>query len=163
MRLREHVIIGGAAVVVLFPFWGFWQSLLFWVSAVLIDADHYLDYLWKTGGKDWSPARMFRYYDHVIRHKNDPHNLGFSLLHTIEMFLLVYLLALTISYTFFMTILAGMLFHIILDMLWLSYHRLFFVRSYSLVEHFIRTKKMIKKGLNPQHFYDRMFDLSSKK
>src|SRR5271168_1136724 len=127
MRLPGHIVLGGVAAVALLPFWGFWQSLLFWASAVLIDCDHYLDYLWKTSGKDWSPRRMFRYYDGMMKGGYDPRNLSFSLLHTAEMFLLVYLLALFVSYWFFITIFAGMLFHLVTDMIWLGYKNSFFV------------------------------------
>ena len=162
MRLREHVILGGVAAVSLYPFFGFWQSLLFWVSAVLIDADHYLDYLWKTKGKDWSPKAMFKYYDKVTEHMYDKENLGFSLLHTVEIFILVYLLAIEVNYIFFMTVLAGMLFHLVLDLSYLSYHKVFYVRSFSLFQHSITKKKMRKNGLNHHNFYKRMFDLSKK-
>ena len=161
MRLQEHIIISSVAAVALAPAWGVQNSLIFLVSAVMIDSDHYLDYLYRTKAKDWSPARMFRYYDKMsLMEKNDPEMLGFSLCHNAEIFLLVYLLAVFTHLNLFMVILSGMFFHLILDMFWLKHNKVFFIRSYSLVEHHIRKRLLLKKGLNPQNFFDKLFKLS---
>jgi len=160
MRLRDHVILGTVAAVSLYPLWGAPRSLLFLLAAVFIDVDHYIDYLWRTKGKDWRPSQMFRYYEKFNEHMYDSDNLGFSLFHTLEIFILLFLLAYYINYVFFITIIAGMLFHMVLDMLWLAYYRIFLVRPYSLIEYFLRRNHRIKKGLHPQSYYDRMFSLS---
>ncbi len=162
MRLPGHIVLGGVAAVALLPFWGIPQSLLFWASAVLIDCDHYLDYLWKTKGKDWSPRRMFRYYDAMMKSEPDRRNLGFSLMHTAEMFILVYLLALFVSYWFFMTILAGMLFHLLTDMVWLGSKNSFFIRAYSIAEYHVRKRNKLRNGIDVQEFFNEMFDKSNK-
>lgn len=160
MRLREHLIIGGIAVIIISPFWGVWRALLFWGAEVLIDADHYWDYLWRSKFKDWSGWRMFRYYEIITERGHNKNFLGFSLLHTAEVFALVYLLAQYWSYVFFITIFWGMVFHIFLDMIWLAKNKLFFARAYSIVEYWIRKKLMIKSGLNPDGFYKEVFEES---
>ncbi len=159
MKLREHLIIGGVATAILYTYLGPWRALLFWGAEVLIDADHYWDYLWRSKFQDWSGRRMFRYCELLVKNMYDPNILDFSLLHTVEVFLAVLLLGKYWNYAFFMTIFWGMAFHLCLDMLWLASRR-FFVRAFSIVEYVIRKKIMIRHGLNPNGFYKKMFELS---
>ena len=162
MKLREHLIIGGVAMVVLYPHWGLWRALLFWGAEVLIDADHYWDYLWRSKFQDWSGWRMFKYYRLITERLYDKNFLGFSLLHTAEVFITVYLLAQYWNYAFFMTIFWGMAFHLFLDMLWLVHKKRFFVRAYSIIEYWVRKQAMIRRGLDPDGFYEKILELSKK-
>lgn len=162
MKLQSHVIAGALGAAVAYPFIGSEKTTLFFVASFMIDADHYLEYLWRTKGADWSPKRMFRYYDRVTEHSKDKENLGFSLLHTVEMFLLIYLLGIFI-HPIFVPILWGMAYHMVFDIVWLTYHKAPFVRAYSIVEYFIRKQKMIKEGNDPKNFYKKVFELSANK
>lgn len=157
MRLREHLIIGGVAAVFLYFHWGLWRALLFWGATVLIDADHYWDYLWRSKFIDWSGWRMFRYYDLIEERIKDRNFFAVSLLHTVEVFLAVYLAAHFWDYKFFTTILWGMIFHMFWDLIDLTYHGVPFARALSLVEYWVRKKRMIHRGLNPDGFYKEIF------
>lgn len=161
MTLKSHIIAGVIGTAALYPILGGWKSAIFFLSSFLIDADHYLEYLYrvkKTTGKfpDWRPKSMFKYYDEVTKNRFDKRNLGFSLLHTAEAFAVIYLMAVFINYDFFITILGGMAYHYIFDVISLSWEHLHFIRSYSLVEHFIRIKKMKNSGFDPDEFYKDM-------
>ena len=147
-------------MVVLYPHWGLWRAFLFCVAEVLIDADHYWDYLWRSKFVDWSGWRMFRYYRFITQRLHDKNYLAFSLLHTAEVFIAVYLLARYWNYAFFMTIFWGMAFHLVLDMIWLLKYKVFFVRAYSIIEYWTRKRSMLRRGLNPDGFYKKMFELS---
>lgn len=165
MKLREHIIIGlvGSAVLYFNFDWQLWRVVLFFISSVLIDADHYWDYLWRSRFADWSPTRMFRYYDilEIEWEKNkNPNFLGFSLLHTAEVFLAVYFLAIFWNYRFFITIFWGMLFHFLTDAAHLAYGKVLFIRAYSVIEYWIRKINMKKAGLDPDGFYAKTFELS---
>lgn len=160
MKLREHLIIGGAAAVFLYFHWGLWRALLFWGATVLIDADHYWDYLWRSKFADWSGWRMFRFYDWLQAYYNDRRYLAFSLLHTFEFFLLVYALARFWNYNFFITVFWGMVFHLFLDIIQLTYLRKPFLRAYSVIEYWLRKRSMIKRGLDPDGFYREIFEKS---
>ena len=162
MRLKQHFIIGGAAAIALYFYWGLWRALLFWGAAVLIDADHYWDYLWRSKFADWSGWRMFRYWDLTNKDVKNRNFLLLSLLHTAEAFVSVFLLAYFWYYAFFITIFWGMLFHLCLDMLDLAYRGVFFVRAYSIVEYWVRKKWMIRRGLNPDGFYKEVFEKSKR-
>lgn len=160
MKLREHLIIGGVAATILYPHWDPWRVLLFWGAEVLIDADHYWDYLWRSKFVNWSGRRMFRYYDKIYEFGRNKNFFAISILHTAEAFIGVYLLAFYWNYIFFMTIFWGMVFHLILDMIWQLKLKCFFVRAYSIIEYIIRKKLMIRRGLSPDSFYKKMFELS---
>ena len=163
MKLQSHILAGAVGTTILYPILGPEKSLLFFTASVLIDTDHYIEYLWRTKFKDWSPKRMFRYFDHVTLHNKDKDNLGFSLFHTIEIFLAVYLIGVHLSPFLFVPIFLGMIYHMIFDIVWLSYHGVPTVRAFSIVEYFIRKNFMIRKGNDPKLFYKKMFELSEKK
>ena len=149
-------------MVVLYSHWGLWRALLFWGAEVLIDADHYWDYLWRSKFQDWSGWRMFRYYNIMLKRLRDKNYLAFSLLHMAEVFIAVLLLAHSWNYTFFITVFYGMIFHLFLDVCWLLRRKIFFVRAYSIIEYWIRKRAMIRRGLNPDGFYREIFELSEK-
>ncbi len=162
MKLKQHLIIGGAAAIAVYFYWGPWKALLFWGAEVLIDADHYWDYLWRSRFADWSGRRMFRYYNWLYKSYSDKRYLAFSLLHTFEFFLLVYALARFWNYNFFITIFWGTLFHLLLDVMDLTYRRKPFLRAYSLIEYWLRRRLMIKRGLDPDSFYREIFEKSKR-
>lgn len=160
MRLKSHLIAGAVGTMVFYPFFGPVQSLLFFISSFMIDADHYLDYLWRNKFTDWSPKRMFRYYYVDPNDLKDKNNLSFALLHTAEIFILFYILALYVSFDFFIPIIAGMAFHMIFDVLWACYYHVPTIRPFSITEYLIRKRVMIKKGLDPEGFCRKRFELS---
>lgn len=160
MKLREHLIIGGIAAAALYFYWGPWRALLFWGAGVLIDADHYWDYLWRSKFADWSGWRMFRFYDLLRAQYNDKRYLAFDLLHTLEFFLLVYILARFWDYNFFMTIFWAMLLHLFLDEIYLIYRRKPFIRTFSAVEYWLRKKYLLRRGISPDVFYKEIFEKS---
>lgn len=162
MKLREHLIIGGAAAVLLYFHWGLWRALLFWGAEVLIDADHYWDYLWRSKFADWSGWRMFKYYDLIEKRGNGKNFYGLSLLHTTEVFLLVYALARFWSYGFFMAVFWGMAFHLFLDIVDLAYNRKLFIRAYSIIEYWVKRPRLIRRGINSDAFYGEMFEKSKR-
>jgi len=162
MRLREHLIIGGVAAAFLYFHWGLWRALLFWGATVLIDADHYWDYLWRSKFVDWSGWRMFRYYNLIEERGNEKNLYAFSLLHTAEFFLLVYVLARFWSYDFFVAVFWGMAFHLFLDIVDLAYNRRLFIRAYSIIEYWIRRPRLIRRGVDSDAFCREMFVKSKK-
>ncbi len=161
MRLKSHIIAGLVGAAATAPFWqNPYQVALFFTSSILIDADHYLDYIWRNRGKNWSPKRMFKYYDHVSENKYDQRKLGFSIMHTVEIFLLIYLLMLYVSFDFFLPVIAGMAYHIIFDVVSMTYDKIPFVRPFSIAEYHFRKKQMHLKGKSVDDFYKDMFDKS---
>ena len=163
MKLQSHILAGAVGTAVLYPILGPGKSLLFFTASVLIDTDHYIEYLWRIKFKDRSPKRMFRYFDNVTIHKKDKDNLGFSLFHTIEIFLVVYFIGIHFFPSLFVPIFLGMLYHMVFDILWLTYHKVPTVRAFSIIEYFIRKNFMIRKGNDPKFFYEKMFKLLEKK
>lgn len=161
MRLQSHIVAGVIGTAVAYPFLGPEKSALFFTASVLIDADHYLDYLWRTRGVDWSPARMFRYYEFIMTQKEYKNVLGFSLLHTAEAFLAIYALGYFVSPAFFFPIILGMAYHMVFDIVSMTYKGIPFERAFSIVEYFIRKHSLAKKGIDINNFYKKAFEVSS--
>jgi hypothetical protein len=120
------------AIALIFPQFRWYEIALLFGSAVFIDVDHYLNAVYKTGS--WNFKGALKYYKElsekeqasrfeVIKKKGD-----FHFLHTIELHIAVLVLA--IFFRPFWFILAGMIFHSLLDFGSLSYQRRLYRREY---------------------------------
>lgn len=153
MNLREHVVLGGAAAAALSPALGVEGSLAFWAASVLIDVDHYWDYVQKNGFRNWSPGKMFEFHGQILRSIRRPELLALNLFHTVEWFLLVYLIGRWSGGSLVMAALWGMVFHLGLDVARLAWHRAVLKRALSVVEYWIRRQRLRERGLDPDEVY----------
>jgi len=154
VRLREHVLLGGGAALALSPVLGAPGSAIFWVASVLIDADHYGDYLHRNGFRDWSPRRMFEFHRLLFMRIHRPDFLALSLCHTVEFFTFVYVAAAVLRSSALWAVFWGMCFHLFLDLIFLVWHRAVFSRALSLVEYVIRRRRMRERGADPDLVYE---------
>ena len=157
MRLREHIKYGSVASLLSLRFLGPWYALIFWLASVLIDVDHYIDYVYRTGGTDWRVASIFR-LDHFLRQKLQRGELQgrlvcLSLFHTVECFSLIYLAFLWTGSVFWLAVFYGMAFHLFLDVVALAGCRALFVRAFSLIEYVVRRRIMKARGMNPDEVW----------
>jgi hypothetical protein len=149
MNLREHVILGAAAGAALVPVLGVEAAGAFWASSVLLDVDHYWEYLEKNGFRDWSPRRMFAYHAEIFSRLRRPDLLALSLFHTVEWLALVLFAWHVWGGAVLGASLAGMVFHLGLDLARLAWLRAVTVRALSLVEYAIRRRRLVQRGLDP--------------
>jgi hypothetical protein len=153
MKVRDHLIFGGVASLGLYPFWGT-QSLLFFTASVMIDLDHYLDYLIHNRFRDFSIRKMLILHDRFFGEMGRPNFLVVNLLHTLEFLTIVYLMALFLSSLGLTITILGLLFHLLLDTISLARHRATFKRAFSIVEYLVRRNRMMRRGLYPQEVYE---------
>lgn len=153
MKLEEHIVLGGGAAAVLTPVLGAEGSLAFWASSVLIDVDHHWDYVSRNGFRDWSPRGMFAYHEHLFEHVHRRDFLCLNLFHTVEWFLLVGAGVVLWSSTLLFAVLWGMVFHLSLDLLRLARHRAVFKRALSVIEYWVRRRRLVSQGLDPDRPY----------
>jgi len=152
MNLRDHTILGGAAALILYPFTGL-NALWFFGASVLIDIDHYLDFIYHTGLKDLGPKRMFQYHNCLQRWWRDPAFLNMEVFHTVEFLALIIALALIFSSAALWALFFGLIFHIALDLVFLYRNGIFFKRIHSITAYFIKKRKMARVGLDPARLY----------
>lgn len=134
MKFRNHVKYSMPIAVILFFTHGF-TSLFFIIGAVFIDVDHFIEYSVKA--RDFSIKRMFVFYDRLFDKFKNQYYLGISPFHTIEFLLLIAAIGLYSEAARF--ILVGMIYHHILDGIYLQSHRCFFKRSYSIFHYLYLT------------------------
>jgi len=138
MNLKNHLIATGLAALPVMTSSTPLETTIFCVGSILIDVDHQIFYSVKTGRFDISG--MFRYFrEEIDKNISSIPYLGVCIFHTIEFFLFIAILS-----HFFPPcryLLAGMIFHIILDIYALIRQKMPFIRAYSLIEHFIRRRK----------------------
>jgi len=160
LTLRDHTIIGGAVSIILYPFIGL-EALWFFGASVLIDIDHYIDFIYHNGMRDFSPARMFLYHKILSRWLKDPEFLNMEIFHTVEFLILILALALIFNSTVLAAIFFGLMLHIALDVIFLLRHKVLNKRVHSIAGYFIKKRAFAKKGLNPARLYKKAVELTA--
>lgn len=136
MTLTEHLAFTGAAAVVLAPFVTPLELAAFATGSVLIDVDHYILYVSRTGR--FGIASMFRYFHDLQPIQRSIPYIGLCFFHTIDILLLIALLS--FLHPLFAFIAAGCLYHFVLDLYHLRREKVLFIRAYFLLEHLIRRR-----------------------
>lgn len=148
MRIREHVLIGGIASLVLSPVIGL-GAIPFWIGSVLIDVDHYLEFIYHNRLTNFSIRRMYDYHYLLGNYWPRPEFLNLSIFHTAEFLSLFYLVALWLDSSMLKAALWGMLLHFFLDFIYLVHMGAADKRAYSIIEFLIRKEIMKRNGLHP--------------
>jgi hypothetical protein len=136
MTLTQHSVLTGAAAAILFPFLDVESITLFAAGSILIDVDHYFLYVQRTRSSDI--RGMFRYFADLQPIQGTIPYVGLCIFHTLDFFLLVALLSW--FQPFFTPLLAGFIFHFIIDLLDLYRKKVLFIRAFFIIEHFIRRR-----------------------
>lgn len=131
MRPAFHIIQGAISGTVLYPIAGAY-AIVIGVSVVGIDLDHFLEYYIDRRRLDI--RGMIEYHDILLNNLDG--YLGLNLFHTIECYLLLFVLGLFFPMANF--ILLGFLFHHLFDEIQLIKMKKPFVRAFSIIEYFIR-------------------------
>lgn len=160
MTLRDHIILGGAASAVLYAFTGP-EALCFFAASVLIDIDHYLDFVYHSRLRDLSVRRMFDYHSTLQRWWRDPGFLNMEIFHTAEFLLIFLSLAALLQSGVMALVFFGFVFHILLDMIFLVSHGIFDKRTNSFAAYFIRKRQMARRGHDPAELYKRAVEAVS--
>ena len=156
MQLKEHIAYGGAASVALYPVFGV-RTLLFFLASVLIDADHYLDYLYYTRFKNWSVKTMFKFHGTMAAWRNKPDICALEAFHTAEFLAALGALALAFHSVELSLIFWGMIFHMVLDLIRLTQWKRVDLRALSFTEYWIRKKRMMARGIHPETIFEEAY------
>src|SRR3990170_6618158 len=153
MKLTSHLMASTGTSILLYPFLGM-DAGFFWVSSILVDADHYLDYLYRNGLKDFGVKRMFLFHRILSEGAaGAPNFLGLNVMHTLEFLLPVGALAALTGYPSVWAAFWGLVFHIALDLIWLSRRGILTKRALSIIEYAIRWNLMKRRGWDPERPY----------
>jgi hypothetical protein len=152
MRAGGHIVMGGVASFAFYPFPSV-PGIFFWLSSVLIDLDHYLDYIYHNGFTDFRIKNMFRYHDVLRRLWGRPEFLNLSPFHTAEFALTLYIFSLWTDSAWLEALFWGLVFHFAIDTAYLYRKKALTVRAYSVIEYVIRKKRLLELGLSPGAVY----------
>lgn len=148
MTAKQHTLIGGIATLVLSPILGL-NAIPFWIGSVLIDIDHYLEFLYHNKLTDFSIKKMYDYHSILSRWFSRPEFLNLSIFHTAEFLSLFYVFADWLDSPMLKAVLCGMLFHLLLDAVHFARLGILNKRAHSIIEFFIRKEAMKRRGLHP--------------
>jgi hypothetical protein len=149
MTLKEHLSYGAVASAALYPVLGP-KVAFFYIPSVLIDADHYIDYLYYTKFRDWSVKHMFAFHNTLAEWRHKPNFMALEAFHTAEFQLAFLGVGLFYRSEALLLAFAGLMFHMLLDLIRLSQWKRIDLRALSFVEYVIRKRRMLKAGLHPE-------------
>jgi len=152
MKLLAHALLGGAATLAVTPALGT-ASGAFLAATVLMDGDHYLDYLCRNRFRDFSLRRALEFHRLLFFRVREPSFLGLNVLHTVEALGLVAALGVLSGYSWFWAAFWGMVFHMGLDLAYLGALGVPFIRAFSLIEYRVRWRRMVRHGQDPAQPY----------
>ncbi|MBJ6725647.1 hypothetical protein [Geomesophilobacter sediminis] len=136
MTLTEHIVLTGVAAAALSPFLPATELALFSVGGVLIDVDHYFLFVGRT--HRLSIPGMFRWFADLLPVEKEIPYVGLCLFHTVDFFLLLAFLA--FFYPVLFSLLAGALYHFVIDLFCLRRKGVLYIRPFFLLEHLIRRR-----------------------
>lgn len=152
MKPGVHIIIGGIASVAIYPFPSL-PGVFFWLASVVTDLDHYLDYVFHNGFKDFKLKRAILYHNVLRGYWQRPEFLNLSPFHSVEFVAALYMFSLFNDAPWTWALFWGLVFHILLDIIYLIRHKSSTLRAYSVVEYWIRKKRLVSMGLSPGAVY----------
>jgi len=157
MKPQYHAVISGTVALALTPALGL-NSAIFWVSSVLVDGDHYVEYVYCNGFKDYSIKRMFEFYCLLSKSRKEPDFLSLNLMHSAEFILLISVATAMTGWVWLIATLGGIFLHILLDLFDMYLHGILFRRSLSIIEYFIRLRRMKRQGIRPELHYQSVLE-----
>ena len=144
MMPSDHMLYGFIAALIilfLFPEIGAYGLLIIFLSSVLIDADHYLYYVYKT--RDFNLSNAVDFY---LKMKNEQKSSKKSakeplmIFHTAEFWLLLFILS--FFNEVFAYVLAGILIHVFLDIFHMRKHGVLHVRHHSILRYYFYHRRL---------------------
>lgn len=175
MRLREHVITGSGGGLLLALSWGAVQGVIFFLTSVLIDFDHIIDFLWRSRFRKLKNSSikyiLEKAYEFEVAilspdrlRKKDV--LVISMFHTWEFPLFIYLLKVltgmfefNLLSTILMSAFWGTTVHLILDVIYnIKLKTTPRLRTFSVIEYLIRKRMMKERGINIEETFDKILD-----
>ena len=149
MQLKEHIFYGGSASIVLYPTFGP-VTAFFFIGSVLIDVDHYIDFLYFAGFRNWSVRAMFRFHSILARWRNKPNLYALEAFHTMEFFAALLAVGIYFKSSILLLTFAGMVFHLFLDLIRLRQYNGVHLRALSFIEYWIKARRMKAAGIDPE-------------
>lgn len=148
--LRDHILIGGIAALMLSKVWSAPHCLIFWAATVLVDVDHYFNLLFWSKFRCFSIAGLFKFYGFIVDHKKRyPVFMAIEVFHTLEFVSLIFAGAYLLQIGFLKPVFWGIAFHVLVDFFHLMRVGALRCRKNSLLEFFILRYNHMRNGLDP--------------
>lgn len=139
MTLKSHILQGIALSPIAYYLTDLKSAVIFFVSFIFIDLDHYLLYIQRR--RMIGIRGMFKYFDDVWENRKNTYDIC-CIFHTIECLAVLFLLGYWRRE--FWVVLIAFFIHLLFDFYHLYKHDAIAIRALSFVEYFIRRKRAPK-------------------
>ncbi len=148
--VRDHMLLGAAAALLLSRFAPVRDCVLFWLATVFVDVDHYFNLLFWSRFRCFSVPKLIRFYGFIVENRRKyPAFLAIESFHTAEFLGLLALSAYGLNVQFLKPVLWGVAFHIVVDFFHLTRLGALKARRNSFIEFFLLRSALLKRGLDP--------------
>lgn len=158
MRPEHHAMIGTVVAAGLLPFAGPLPSAGFLGGSLLIDLDHYLDFLVHNRFRNFSLPKAFLYHKHLFLKIKRVEFLSLEIFHTFEFLVCAGAWAFFSHSAMFQGFTAGMFVHCLSDILYLKRIGASSARAHSFLEYFLRKRRIVKRGFSPSRPYQEVLE-----
>lgn len=148
MRPTSHLLLGAAAGAAIARIAGAPAAGAFVAASILIDADHFADFIYHSRFRSFSPRAMFRFCALLAREHHRREFLVLHLFHSVEFLGALACAAFYWQIVLFQFALYGMCFHLLCDWGSMIAKRTIFNRAISIIEYVIRKRRLLRLGLS---------------
>ena len=149
MKVAHHLLLGAAVGAGLALNASVLNAAAFFTASILIDTDHYIDFVWHSRFQNFSVRGMFRFCALMRQHHHRKEFLVLHVFHTIEFLAALAIAAFFLQNALLHYVLYGMLFHLACDWLSIVRKRIIFGRAMCIVEYIVRKRQLLSYGLSP--------------
>ena len=148
--VRDHMALGALVAMLLKPALGVDGALIFWLATVLMDLDHHLVFIWRSGWRNVVRIdHMLRYVRFIFESTPDHALVALDPFHTLEVLALLYGAGILWPSVWLRALGLGCAVHFVTDVVHQIRHRRAFTRAYSLIEYLIRRRQLVAAGMAP--------------
>lgn len=148
VRPTSHLLLGVAAGAAITLAAGAPNGVVFFAASMLIDADHYADFVYHSRFRSFNPRAMFRFHALLAREHHRREFLVLHLFHSVEFLGAIACIAFYRNVVPLQFVLYGMCFHLLCDWGSMIAQKTIFNRAISVTEYVIRRKRLLRFGLS---------------
>ena len=147
--LRDHAGMGGICALVFAYFMGPLPAIAFWLTTLLVDVDHYLQFLVYGRLRHWSLPKFLNFHLYLFENvRGNDKLLTVHVFHTVEFFTFATAACVLLDAPLLWGCLAGLLTHLVTDFWHLKRYGIYGRRANSYIEYFRRFNSLKNAGID---------------
>lgn len=128
--------------------WGLRECGLFWLATTFVDSDHYLNLVFWSGFRCFSPRQLFRFYASMVENNRRYPVMAVEPFHTLEFVLLLGAAAFGAGPAYLKPVFWGIVFHLAVDVVHLARLKALRMRKNSFIGFWLANRALARRGID---------------